>query len=110
LFSFKLGRRDWKLRQETAWYVCTLALTAEHANATVRSHWGIENAFHHVRDVAMCEDASQIRKQPGIFARLRSWALNLIRISGTQHIYATRQTLGWDAQAAWNCLTAYDEK
>ena len=107
---FNPGQRHWKRRQETAWYICTRALTAEPASATVRSHWGIENAFHHVRDVAMCEDASHIRKQPGTFARLRSWALNLIRISGTQHIYATRQTLGWDAQAAWNCLTAYDEK
>jgi hypothetical protein len=74
------------------------------------SHWAIENAFHHVHDVALREDASHIREQPGIFARLRSWALNLIRLSGAQHIYASRQTFGWDAQAAWNCLTAHDEK
>jgi predicted transposase YbfD/YdcC len=50
---FNPGQRHWKRRQETAWYICTRALTAEHANAAVRSHWAIENSLHHVGDVAM---------------------------------------------------------
>jgi hypothetical protein len=28
------GQRHWKPRHETAWYICTRALTAEHANAS----------------------------------------------------------------------------
>ncbi|MDB5773084.1 MAG: hypothetical protein JWM42_3458 [Burkholderia sp.] len=92
-----------------ATHVLSAAHRAQHRGVRSRTA-GLENSLHPVRDVALREDASQIREQPGIFARLRSWALNLIRISGAQHIYATRQTLGWDAQAAWNCLTAHDEK
>jgi hypothetical protein len=38
-----------------------------------RQHWSIENSLHFVRDVIMQEDASRIRRQPGTFARLRSW-------------------------------------
>ncbi|MBL4615780.1 MAG: hypothetical protein JKY27_13025, partial [Magnetovibrio sp.] len=34
---------------------------------------------HYVRDVSMCEDASRIRTNPGIFARARSFALNIMR-------------------------------
>ena len=80
-------------------------LTAEQANAYVRQHWPIiENSFHFVRDVAMGEDASRICKQPATFARLQSWALNLLRIKGLHKIHAARQTLGWDPNAAWNCL------
>jgi hypothetical protein len=101
-------------RKETASYISTRALTAEQANATVRDHWAIENSFHYVRDVALGEDASRIRirKQPGIFARLRSWSLDLIRLNGTyaHHLNASRQAFGWDGQAAWDCVAAGGQK
>jgi predicted transposase YbfD/YdcC len=77
---FNPERQRWTRREQTAWSISTRDLTAEQANTTVRGHWAIENALHHVRDVAFGEDASRNRKQPGIFARLRSWALNLIRL------------------------------
>jgi predicted transposase YbfD/YdcC len=101
---FNTTDHTWKNREETAWHICTRMLTAEQANACVRQHWSIENSFHYVRDVAMGEDASRIRKQPGTFARLRSWALNILHIKGFHKIHAARQTLGWDPNAAWNCL------
>ena len=34
-------------------------------------HWRIENGSHYVRDMAFAEDASRIRKNPDIAARLR---------------------------------------
>ena len=94
----------WKNRQETAWHICTRMLNAEQANACVRKHWAVENSLHYVRDVTLGEDASRIRKKPGTFARLRSWALNLRRFKKFQNIHAARQSLGWDSQAAWACL------
>jgi hypothetical protein len=37
-------------------------------------------------DVTLCEDASRIRQNPGLFARLRSFALNLLRANGETNI------------------------
>ena len=36
----------------------------------IRKHWGIENKSHYTRDVTFREDASRIRTNPGIVARL----------------------------------------
>jgi hypothetical protein len=52
----------------------------------VRAHWGIENRAHHVRDRILGEDASRIRCQPGIFARIRSFALNILRAHGVANV------------------------
>ena len=41
---------------------------------------------HYVRDVTLAEDASRIRHKPGIMARIRSVALNVLRASGVQNI------------------------
>ena len=55
------------------------------ANA-IRNHWAIENRNHWVRDVTMAEDASRIRINPGVMARLRSQALNIARANGVTNI------------------------
>lgn len=41
----------------------SMAILAE----TIRGHWGIEHRLHYVPDTALGEDASCIRKNPGIF-------------------------------------------
>lgn len=64
---------------ETAWWISTTALTAEQFQGAIRGHWAVENQNHYVRDVALFEDACRVREQPGIFARLRSIALNCLR-------------------------------
>ena len=43
-----------------------------------RNHW--------VRDVTLAEDASRIRINPGIMARLRSQALNIARANGVTNV------------------------
>ena len=50
------------------------------------SVWGIENTSHYSRDVTFREDASRIRKNPGVFARLRSLAYNILRPNQTDTI------------------------
>lgn len=69
----------WHQRTETAFYLATTWFDTETMASIIRKHWGIENRLHHVRDVSMREDASRIRKKPGIFARVRSFALNIMR-------------------------------
>lgn len=61
-------------------------LSAKTAAEAIRSHWGIENRNHYVRDVSMLEDASRIRTNPGIFARARSFALNILRANSETNI------------------------
>jgi len=55
-----------------------------------RDHWQIENGLHHVKDVTLGEDRSQIRKGYGldVLAILRDIALNLLRSTGCRTIAA----------------------
>jgi len=83
---FDTRPKHWVPRQETAYYLSTVALSAADAAQAIRAHWGIENRSHYVRDVTLGEDASRIRRNPGIFAILRSFALNLLRFNGIQNV------------------------
>jgi hypothetical protein len=76
----------WRPRREVAYYVSQIGLTAEAFGRAVRAHWGIENRSHYVRDRILGEDASRIRCQPGIFARIRSFALNILRARGVANV------------------------
>jgi predicted transposase YbfD/YdcC len=76
----------WRRREEVAYYACQARLDAPTFGRLVRGHWGIENRSHHVRDRILREDDSRIRRKPGIFARLRSFALNLLRANGVTNI------------------------
>jgi hypothetical protein len=76
----------WKTRQETAIYVSSVMLPARTFASAIRNHWAIENRNHWVRDVTLAEDASRIRINPGVMARLRSQALNIARANGVTNI------------------------
>jgi hypothetical protein len=69
----------WKSSRETSFYLSNRPVTSEIAGNAIRKHWRIENTSHHTRDVTFREDASRIRKNPGIFARMRSLAYNILR-------------------------------
>ncbi len=68
---------------ETAFYVSNTPLTAPRAAQAVRDHWRIENTSHYTRDVTLGEDRSRIRTNPGVFARLRSFAFNILKANQT---------------------------
>lgn len=75
--SASTGR--WRRSTETALYLATTIIPAERAAAAIRDHWAIENTSHYSRDVTMGEDRSRIRSNPGVFARLRSFAFNILK-------------------------------
>jgi len=83
---FDTRLKDWQVSDETAYYLCDLRLPAARFNQAIRGHWGVENRTHHVRDTRLQEDASRIRRNPCIFALLRSFALNLMRFNGVENI------------------------
>ena len=76
----------WARGEEVALYACQVRLDAATFGRAVRAHWGIENRDHHVRDRTLREDASRIRRKPGVFARLRSFALNVLRAHGVTNV------------------------
>lgn len=69
----------WRRSTETACTLASSAITADRAASAIRDHWKVENTSHYSRDVTMGEDRSRIRINPGVFARLRSFAFNILK-------------------------------
>ena len=76
----------WPTREEVGFYPRQSRHGAKVFGCAIRAHWGIENRVHYVRDVTLGEDASRIRTRPGVMARIRSVAFNLLRANGVQNI------------------------
>ena len=76
----------WNTREEVGYYPCQARHGAKLLGGAIRSHWGVENRAHYVRDVTLGEDASRIRTRPGIMARIRSVALNVLRANGVRNV------------------------
>jgi hypothetical protein len=81
VLTFQPATGLWKTTSETSFYLSNALISADQAANAVRGHWEIENGLHYVRDVTMGEDASRIRFNPGIFARFRSFAYNILRFN-----------------------------
>lgn len=74
----------------TAYHISTKIYDAKTLSNIIQGHWGIENKVNYVKDVQFKEDLSRIRVKAGIFARLRSLALNIMRINNVKNISQTR--------------------
>jgi predicted transposase YbfD/YdcC len=85
--------------RETRCYLLSEPLTPEHFNATVRSHWSIENKLHWMLDVVMDEDQARNRKDngPENLALLRKLALNLAKLEPSKgSMRGKLKRAGWD--------------
>jgi hypothetical protein len=88
--AFQPANGLWKTSAETSFYLSNCPIDANHAAGAIREHWGIENKLHYTRDVTLREDASRIRKNPGVFARMRSFAYNILRFNQSDTIAQDR--------------------
>ena len=79
---------------EIAFYVSNTPVSATRAAEAVRAHWRIENTSHYSRDVTLGEDRSRIRTNPGVFARLRSFAFNILKANRTDTLSQDRYRAG----------------
>ena len=86
--TFQTQTGTWQKRQDIAFYVADYQASARAFAHVIRDHWGVENRLHYVRDVTLGEDASRIRRNPGIFARLRTFALNILRRNRVTNVAA----------------------
>jgi predicted transposase YbfD/YdcC len=92
-----------QLRWRTVTVHAVTSLTAAQASPArladyVRGHWGIE-ALHHIRDVTLAEDASQLRTgtAPRAMASLRNLAIGILRRHGHHNIAAALRRNARDA-------------
>jgi predicted transposase YbfD/YdcC len=88
--AFQPATGLWKASVETSFYLSNRAIDAKLAADAIRQHWRIENKSHYTRDVTLREDASRIRTNPGIFARMRSFAYNILRFNQSDTIAQDR--------------------
>lgn len=89
---------------DLAYYLANFAAPASHAAAAIRSHWHVENKLHYTRDVTFLEDQSRIRRNPGVFARIRSFGYNILRRNQTSTVSQDRYAAalaGFDALFKW---------
>jgi hypothetical protein len=89
--------------------VANYPASACHAATAVRCHWHVENALHYTRDVTFQEDQSRIRHKPGVFARLRSFAYNILRRNRSSTFSQDRYAAalaGAEALLNWNFSVA----
>ena len=94
----------WNSTSEVAYYLAGSAVSASHSATAIRSHWHVENKLHYTRDVTFQEDQSRIRRNPGVFARIRSFGYNILRHNQTRTFSQDRYAAalaGLDALAKW---------
>jgi len=85
---FDTKTKAWQESNKISYYISTIDLSAQLFCQAIRNHWAIENRDHYVRDVTMGEDRSRIRVNPHIFAKLRSFALNILRKNNVENVSA----------------------
>ena len=90
VLTFQPATGLWKSSFESSFYLSNRPVLAGTAATAIREHWGIENKLHYTRDVTLREDASRIRRNPGIFARIRSFAYNILRFNQSDTIAQDR--------------------
>lgn len=84
--TYDTTEKVWKTSEEISLYVSSMLTTAPRFATTIRKHWGTENSNHYVKDVSLDEDKSRIRDNPSIFAKLRSFALNVMRANKVKNV------------------------
>ncbi|MBM0743150.1 ISAs1 family transposase [Phormidium sp. CLA17] len=74
----RLGKRQGEPYYERRYYITSWSQQADALQARIRSHWGIENPLHWVKDVVLGEDQSSIAAKPA--ATLMAFIRNLVII------------------------------
>ena len=110
VLTFQPATGLWNSSRETALYLSNRPILAGQAADAVRKHWGIENKQHYTRDVTLREDASRIRRNPGVFARLRSFAYNILRFNQSDTIAQDRYAAALGGLKSLSAMNFYRER
>jgi hypothetical protein len=110
VLTFQPATGLWKSSLESSFYLSNRPVPAGQAAQAIRKHWGIENKLHYTRDVTLCEDASRIRCNPGIFARIRSFAYNILRFNQSDTIAQDRYAAALGGLKSLISMNFYKER
>ena len=110
VLTFQPATGLWKSSRESAFYLSNRPILAGQAAEAIRKHWGIENKLHYTRDVTLREDASRIRCNPGIFARIRSFAYNILRFNQSDTIAQDRYAAALGGLKSLCAMSFYKER
>jgi predicted transposase YbfD/YdcC len=89
---------DQRVSREYAWIITSIPannMDAAKLHEHVRSHWGIENKSHYVRDTTWSEDAHNLlaKNAAHIMATLRNTAISLLRLHQHHDIKRTTERI-----------------
>ena len=88
-YIFNTKEKEWKTREEISFYISTVTYEAKTMAKIIRNQWSIENSNNYIKDTFLKEDLSRIRVNPGIMSRMRSFALNVLRINKVNNFKQT---------------------
>jgi predicted transposase YbfD/YdcC len=99
------GIRDGKLADENLYYFWSLRTGAKALLQHVCDRCSIGNSWHWPRDFQLREDAHRYRESNGvrIMARLRTLAMNAIRLDGYWSITEWLAALADGIRVLWHC-------
>jgi len=98
-------KKKQKISQEIIYYISNLEASASEFNKGIRNHWLVES-MHWIKDNIFREDnACVIEEQSASnFSIMRSFALNLIRISGFESITQGIRMLMCEIKKMWKLI------
>ena len=86
---FNTTLKKWEISHEKSYYIFTSVLPAVQLHDKIKDHWLIENSNNYVRDVSLKEDENKSKAGANILARIRSFALNILRQNKVKSIKET---------------------
>ena len=102
----RIGIRQGKPYQQTSYYISSLFTSALEFAQVIRSHWGIENRLHWVKDVIFGEDAALCRDYNAAtnWSFIRTIAINIARMSGYDSLTRAERFLAHDIAQLFSLL------
>ena len=87
-----------KVRQEDAFYISSLEVNAQVFCQGIKSHWGIENSLHWVKDMTFGEDSSRVRtaNAPQNMSVFRNISINLFRANNYKNMAQAQRLVSND--------------
>jgi predicted transposase YbfD/YdcC len=102
----RIGSREGKPYYQTNYYISSLLTSALDLAKGIRSHWGIENRLHWVKDVIFGEDAALFRNYNAAtnWSIIRNIAINLARMCGYDSLTKAERFLAHDIDKIFSLL------
>lgn len=102
----RIGMRQGKPCQQTNYYISSLITSAGDFAQRIRSHWGIENRLHWVKDVIFDEDTAPFSNYNAAtnWSIIRNITINIARMSGYESLTKAQRFLAHDIDKLFSLL------